>query len=707
MYRNLIAEIVALMLERGYKPMSVSEIASKTGVGDEKIVRRALEELKAARIVNRASRGGYLALLGARRAVGVIRMKARGFGFMEPIGGKPAEELFVPKRSAGAAMDGDLVLAELGSGWRDCRRGRTPVGRVIRVLQRASSEVVGTLVRSGKRYEVAPDMIRGPGSIRILNAPPKGAAPGDKVVVEIDPKADYSGQPVGRVVGLLGRRGDPFLEQRLVASHYGFSEEFPEDVLTELRGINRDRDRRPREDFRDNLVVTIDPEEARDFDDAVGLTVTVKGTYLLEVHIADVAHFVKPGSALDREARRRATSVYLPGFAVPMLPEKISGELASLVPGRDRPTKSVFIEMTQDGDVVSSRVTNGLIRSTRRLTYRGAQEILDGSAKHNERLSVMLAHMKRLADKLRARRMRSGALDLDMPEIDIHLDKHGRVTDIGLGKRLDTHKIIEEFMLIANKTMADWFARKRLSYIRRIHEEPNPEKLAELSAFVRFLGLPLPKAPSRKDLQNLLDRARSTALHHAVTYSVLRCFRHAAYSAKGGSHYALAETNYMHFTSPIRRYPDLYSHQVLDEALRGRRPKRERGELATVARWSTEAEIRAEEAEREATAMVALGYLEQFADECFDGIVTGANWNGIWVELVGMGIDGRVAVGDMPPGHYAYEERKRALVETRTGETYGVGRKVRVRILEVRPHARLLDLALLQRRKNSRASDAT
>jgi len=695
MKSDIIVRVIETMVKQRYAPMTVAEIGAQLDIDDKKAVRDVLKTLKAEGIVNRVSRGGYIALVGVKRAVGAISLSAGGFGFMKPIGAKPAEEIFIPKRSTGGALDGDLVLIETGAGYRNCRTGRLPTGTVVCVLQRANSRIAGTLRREGKRNVVYPDIIHCATPIQVLGALPGEARAGDKVIVKIEPRGR---RLAGHIAEVLGRKGDPFLEQRLVAARYGFSEEFPAQVKDELAGIdNRSMD--GCEDFRGNLVVTIDPENARDFDDAVGLTLTAEGTYLLEVHIADVARFVRRGSALDKEALKRTTTVYLPAMAVGMLPEVISGNLASLVPGEDRFTKSAFLKFDKKGKLLSSRVTNGLIHSSGRLTYQKAQDILDGAGKHRNQLAVMLGHMKVLGAKLRSRRMKGGALELETPEIAIKTDSRGQVVNIGPGKRLDTHKIIEEFMLAANNAMAGFYTRKRLPLIRRIHDEPNPDKLDKLSAFIRTLGFSLPRAPSRRDLQKLLDQARGTTFYHAVAISVLRCFRHAEYSSHAGGHYALAETNYMHFTSPIRRYPDLYCHQVLDEMLRGKRPKRTGSEMNEVAKWCSEAEIRAEEAEREATSLVALGYMEKFVGEVFAGIVSGANWKGIWVELEGIGVDGRVAVANMPPGNYAYEEEKRSLVDLHSGRKYRMGEKVRVKIIDVKPYSGVLELELLKRRK--------
>ena len=370
-----VVSIVRTMIDTPNTPFTARQLAKTLALDNENAVRKAMERLEEAGVLRRVKRGAYIALLGARQAVGQVRMKTRGFGFVQPLGGKPAEDIFVPRRAVGGALDGDFVLVEIDPGRHAFREERCPVGHVKAVVKRAASTLVGTLTKTGSRMQVEPDMLRGARSIRLLDPPPADAKPGDKVTVRLEAHGAASGEPRGRVIEVLGREGDPFMEHRIVARHYGFEASFPPAVSSEaeaMREIVPDN----AEDFRSHLVVTIDPEDARDYDDAVGLTVRPDGTALLEVHIADVARYVRPGTACDAEARRRTTSVYFPGMAIPMLPERLSSDLCSLVPDKPRPAKSVLMEIDAEGQLRSTRVANGVIISKHRLTYQQAQAML-------------------------------------------------------------------------------------------------------------------------------------------------------------------------------------------------------------------------------------------------------------------------------------------------------------------------------------------
>ena len=459
-------------------------------------------------------------------------------------------------------------------------------------------------------------------------------------------------------------------------------------------------------DLTDRTIITIDPVDARDFDDAISLERIERDHWRLGVHIADVSHFVRPRSALDREAVNRATSVYLPDRVIPMLPEIISNGLASLQPDRVRFTKTVFIELTPDGAKVAVDAHRAAIRSSRRFTYEEVDEYLTDPEAWRSRLTpevhALLGRMHELGMILRQRRFRRGSLELTLKEIKVDLDRDGRVSGAHVVENTESHQIIEEFMLAANEAVAELIEKAGAPMLRRIHADPDPRKLKALDEFVAGLGFQTESLQSRFALQKLLGQVAGKPEQHAVNYAVLRAMQRAIYSPQDEGHYALASDCYCHFTSPIRRYPDLTIHRQLDQILRGKKPSGEFGELVALGEHCSDREQRADTAERELTKLKLLLYLQDRIGEEMDGVVTGVEEFGLFVEGINLPAEGLVRVTSLADDFYKFDRTTHSLTGRREGNSFRLGDRVRVSVARVDADRRELDFRLVNRSGRSR-----
>ncbi|NIP86652.1 MAG: VacB/RNase II family 3'-5' exoribonuclease, partial [Planctomycetales bacterium] len=465
-----------------------------------------------------------------------------------------------------------------------------------------------------------------------------------------------------------------------------------------------------RRDLTDQTVITIDPEDARDFDDAISLDQIEGGHWRLGVHIADVAHFVREKSPLDREARQRATSVYLPDRVIPMLPETISNNLASLQPHRVRYTKSVFIEFAPDGAVMGAEACAAAIRSQRRFTYEEVDDYRANPRRWRRKLKVevyeLLGRMYTLAMILRKRRFDRGALELTLPEVKIDLDRDGRVAGAHLVENTESHQVIEEFMLAANEAVARILQEAGIVFLRRIHEPPDPRKLQELTLFARELGLEVTSLESRFALQGLLNQLEGRPEEHAVSYATLRSMQKAVYSPAEEGHFALASDCYCHFTSPIRRYPDLTVHRLLDALLASRAPRQHVDELANLGDHCSQREQRAEQAERELIKVKLLNYLSERIGEEMDAVVTGVQEFGLFVQGVQLPAEGLIHVTSLQDDYYHYDRGTHSLSGHRAGHSFRLGDYLRVAVAHVDVDRRELDFRLVRRLSSRPAGPA-
>jgi len=674
--------------------------------------------------------------------VGTLKLHPRGFGFVEPDSPTRHGDLFIPGGMTGNAVTGDRVRATVSrrDGGRGRQPGKGPAGRIVEVLERGRSEFVGTLRKQGREWIVEPDgrSLRDPVIVRDPFA--KNANEGDKVVFEVLHYPDERHLGEGVIVRRLGESGKPDVETQAVIAAHGLRQEFPPEPVAEAARTTKSFAKESegpwsdREDLTEELIFTIDPPDAKDYDDAISITFDEStSTWTLGVHIADVSHFVPPGSALDQEARLRGNSVYLPRLVLPMLPESLSNGVCSLQEGVVRFTKSAFIEFDGKGRVMGQRLASTVIRSAKRLTYLEAQALIDGDMRearkhakaepeYSDELVAALRLADRLAKILRKRRQIDGMVTLDLPEVELVFDEKGHVVDAQPEDNAFTHTLIEMFMVEANEALARVFADLSLPLIRRIHPEPTFGDIETLRTFAQLVKWRLPDEPSRRDLQELLEATRGTPAARAIHFAVLRTFSKATYSPALIGHFALASEHYTHFTSPIRRYPDLTVHRAmaayLDETENGRRTpggKQRRSiarrlaadervldenELLELGRHCSDTEKGAEEAEDELRTFLVLQLLKEkhMGDE-FEAVITGVTPNAVFASLQRFLVDGMVKVADLSSSsdraeRWNMNESTGRLSSARSGTSIGLGDLVQVRIAAVDLASRTLEVAV-------------
>jgi ribonuclease R len=705
---DLSHEVLRLIKASGYQPVKPRVLAKKLGLSQEHMpaLRRALRQLVKE---GRATFGPkHLVLAGnesaSDRLTGVFRRHPDGHGFVRPTRATPSaaasDDVYVAAEDARDASTGDLVIVRLKERPRHGRPGKA--GYVAQIVERDTHQFVGTYSESQGGGWVLVDGAVFSRPIAVGDPGAKGVQPDDKVVIEMIRFPTHTHDGEGVLLEVLGPRGAPGVDTKSIIREYGLPEAFPDDVLDEAReqaGEFNETVPPGRTDLTAEPAITIDPADARDFDDAISLDKDEDGGWRLSVHIADVAHFVPLRSALDREAHRRATSVYLPDRVLPMLPEAISNSLASLQPGRVRYTKTVVIHYTPDGAVVDCEFLTAAIKSRRRFTYDEVDEFLAHRQAWSRKLApevfALLERMYELAMILRRRRVKRGSLELSMPEVRIVLDRHGRVSGARRVMHTESHQIIEEFMLAANEAVATRLAETGIGFLRRVHASPDPRKMQALSEFVTGLGLTTRPLQDRFALQRLLKDVAHRPEAAAVNYAVLRSLQRAVYAPIEEGHYALAIDHYCHFTSPIRRYPDLTIHRLLDRLVMGRRPASKLDELSVLGEHCSSRERRAEEAERELTKIKLLGYLSGRLGEELDGVITGVEAFGFFVQGLELPAEGLVHLSSLSDDFYRFDRRSHTLSGHREGNSFRLGDKVRVAVVRVDVDRRELDFRLV------------
>jgi ribonuclease R len=603
-------------------------------------------------------------------------------------------------------MHGDRVVARIE---RVTDRGAE--GRILRILERGASTVVGRFDRdeSGMGF-VMPFDRRLIMDVQIPAGEQQAAAPGDMVTVQITRWPTAARGPVGRIVEVLGDIDEPGVDTEIIIRKYGIPDEHSEAAVGEARRLGSDvseRDIRGRTDFRSLVTVTIDGEHARDFDDAITLERLGNGNYWLGVHIADVAHYVPEGGALDEEAYERGTSVYFPERAVHMFPSDLATGLCSLNPNVDRLVQSCLMEIDRRGDVVRHEIHDGVIHSNQRMTYTDVNGILtdrnpDLIARYRD-LVAFFELLRELFEVLNRRRHRRGSIDFDLKEPEIVLDDEGLVEEIIAAERNIAHRLIEEFMLVANETVAQHLADGDVPTLYRVHEEPDPLKVEEFEEFIATLGYGLGAASGDvrpRHFQKLVERMRGTPEEKPIAFLMLRTMQKARYDPDNLGHFGLAAGSYTHFTSPIRRYPDLVVHRTLREARQGRMDEDRRAELADdlpeVARHTSERERRADDAERELVQWKKVRFMADKVGDEFEGYITGVAAFGLYVELIEHFVEGLVHVSTMADDYYRFVERAHILRGENTGKVYRLGDKVRVQVVKVDMERRQVDLGLAE-----------
>jgi ribonuclease R len=694
--------ILKFLRHEDYRPLKLPQLARALGVSDDAYedFQTAFEELRRAAHV--VIGGGNLITLPsmAGQVVGHFRANPKGFGFVSPLEPNAHGDLFVPPNSVGDAMTGDVVLAKVN---RKGRRGAEVryTGEIVEVLERANNRFVGTLMRHPEAWLVQPDGTTFIEPIVVEDVTAKNAREKDKVVVELlsYPSEEYLAR--GVIIEVLGRAGRYATEIASIVHQYHLPGEFDEACLEQARLAAAQFKPRPaggREDLCDNVIVTIDPPDAKDFDDAISLETDAQGNRVLGVHIADVSHFIPAGSPLDEEAGQRGNTVYLPGKTIPMLPEVLSNGICSLQPEQKRFTKSVFLTYDEDGKVLSRRFANTLIRSTARLTYEQADRILKGHTKGTKRPVInLLRAMEALSLRIEARRTAEGMLHLDLPEPELVFDEAGRVVDAHPADTSYPHTMIEMFMVEANEAVASILDRHNIPAMRRVHPDPNALSLMNMARLLRAMGIPTPKSPDRRTIQSILDFTKGTERSLAVNLVVLRSLERAVYAPSHIGHFALASKHYCHFTSPIRRYADLLVHRMLQYCLEDRIEAAKQAaagqDLFAVGTHLTFTEERADDAEQELKTVLMLQMLSKKLGEELACVVTGLTGFGIFVQSEKFGIEGLIKFEDLGPDHWQFNKVAQCVVGEHSGENIHLGQPMHVRIVSVNVPARQLNLA--------------
>ena len=649
-----------------------------------------------------------------KHIVGTFRRADAGFGFVRPEGTSAATgrdaDIFVPAKSAGDAVSGDTVRIRLGT--KKGRMGKLEA-RIIDVVERATNQFVGTYFVQGGMGLVQIDGKVFTNPLYVGDPGTKGAQTDDKVVIEVVRFPSHVRDGEGVIVEILGQRGQPGVDTLSIIHEFNLPGEFAEATLENARKQAEKFDEsipRSRKDLTAETIITIDPTTARDFDDAISLEKLDNGHWLLGVHIADVSHFVRPKSALDREAQDRATSVYLPDQVIPMLPEVISNNLASLQPDKVRYAMTAHIEFSPEGQRIAADVFKSAIKSCRRFTYEEVDDYLARPNVWKKKLKApvhaLLGRMHELAMMLRERRMKRGSLELSMPELEIDLNTDGQVVGAHLTENTESHQIIEEFMLSANEAVAEMLADQRLLFLRRVHGSPDPRKLKALNEFVKELGLKAESLESRFALQDLLNSVKGDPREHAVNYGVLRSMQRAIYSPEEDGHFALASDCYCHFTSPIRRYPDLTVHRLIDAVNRGKPPEQHMDALLALGDHVSEREQRATEAERELKKVKLLLHLKDKVGTKLDGIVTGVESFGLFITGVELPAEGFVHISALSDDYYKFDRAGHVIKGFRSGNSYRLGDPVQVAVASVDVDRRELDFRLLAKRGKSACKGA-
>ena len=755
----LVEHIAKLPHARANFKQLVRELGAK-GAGREDL-ENALARLTARGELIELRSGHYAVIARSREfAAGRLHMHKDGYGFL--IADRAVEgvtgDIFIPPESAEKAMHGDRVVVRIARIEPDGRAD----GEIVKILKRAQPTVVGEF-RIGRRgqYVVPQDerirqWIEIPEGLEI----PRGGPAGDRIGVkepEVSSAADLAGMivnvelleypergagPVGRVIEILGRPEDFGVDVEIVIRKHHLPHRFPPEVVEQAEGISNvieARDVAGRRDFRGLEIVTIDGETARDFDDAVWVDRLANGNYALQVHIADVSHYVRPGTPIDQEARLRGTSVYFPDRAVPMLPFELSTNLCSLNPQVDRLVLSALLEIDHQGQTVGQEFTAGIIRSAERMTYRNVHLMLEGDTGLRERYRPLVGRfelMRELALTLNRRRVRRGSIDFDLPEPLIEFDEWGAMTGVTRAPRNIAHRIIEEFMLAANEAVAAHLENSGHAAIYRIHEKPDPKRVMEFEEVAAHFGyslgvgaIPVKKfgiadrgrdgSKRRREIvladsgtnvssrhyQRLVAKIEGKPEERILSYLMLRSLKQARYSAENAGHFALAASSYTHFTSPIRRYPDLIVHRLLRAALAGQETPAE-SELASIAEECSQSERRAADAERELVEWKKVKFMAERVGQDFDALIISTAKYGLFVELTDLFVEGLVPIDTLPGDQYTYQENMRKVVGKRTRREFAIGDRVRVMLDRVDDGDRKLQFSMVEEERERRRKPA-
>ena len=695
--------IYEFICDEFYVPMKLKELAMLLQVPKDQRdeLKAVMDSLEAEGKVHVTQKGKYIKG-EAKHLRGIFQANARGFGFVT-VEGEP-EDIFIGEEDMGGAMQGDEVEVAITK----APEGRRREGKILKIVNRGTQRLVG-YYQSRKNFGfVVPDNERILQDIFVPAEQSKGAVTGHKVVVELTSYGGERKKPEGRIVEILGHANDPGVDILSIVKAYDLPIEFPEKVLNQAERVAKPvtgADMAGRKDVRDWQTVTIDGEDAKDLDDAI--TLTKEGdNYILGVHIADVTNYVQENSALDREALKRGTSVYLADRVIPMLPHVLSNGMCSLNAGEDRLALSCIMTVDAKGNVIDHQIAETVVNVDERMSYTSVKKILEEhdeeECRRYQTLIPMFELMKELSEILRNRRHKRGAIDFDFPESKMVLDEDGTPLEIKAYDRNVATKIIEDFMLLANETVAEEYFWQEIPFVYRVHEAPDEEKMKKLITFIQNFGytMHVPKGQEirPKEVQKLLDKIEGSQEEAMISRLTLRSMKQAKYSPDNDGHFGLATKYYTHFTSPIRRYPDLQIHRIIKDNLRGRMTESRRAHyakiLTEVTMQASSLERRADEAERETVKLKKVQYMKKFYGEEFEGVISGITKWGLYVELPNT-VEGLVHVANMMDDHYDYDETHFQMVGTHTGKRYELGQKVKVRVTGCDTIARTIDFELV------------
>lgn len=703
---QLRQDIIAYLSKHRTEGFKSRQLRRRLGIGNDRdfqILRDVLHTMVDDGTLHWTKKQGYHIPATSNRISGTLKIDKRGNGVVTT----PRGDILIDKQSLGTAFNGDMVECAIFVSKKEKRREEAAgEGEVLKVISRAHTQFGGTLQRSKNFYFVLPD---DPTVHRDFYVSPEdlnGAQSGDKVLVELISWDDAYQNPEGKIISTLGVSGDPFVELRSVIQAYRLPTSFPKEVeqaAAAIPTILTADHLKGRLDLRDAVVMTIDPHDAKDFDDALSIERLEGGSYKIGVHIADVSAYVIEGSVIDTEAFARATSVYLANQVIPMLPEKLSNNICSLVPRQDRLTYSVFMHVTEKGKVRKYEFARSVINSKRRFTYEEVEKILEN--KKGE-FADELDQLWSAAKILRKKRMKNGSIDFESQEARFTYDEKGKPVDITIKKRLKSHQLVEECMLLANQTVAAHISTLAKDgtippFVYRIHDQPDKEKLRSLEEFVRKFGyrLNVSQSSSSKELQQLLAEVEGTKEENLINEVTLRSMAKAVYSSENIGHFGLAFDNYTHFTSPIRRYPDLIVHRLLWEYTNGmseRRMSSLNKELPGKCKHCSERERVAAEAERDSVKVMQVEYMRQHIGAEFEGIISGVIQYGVFVELNNMLVEGLLHVRDLNDDYYVFDDKQYALIGERSGKRLRLGDSIIVKVAKVTPERRQIDFVLAE-----------
>jgi ribonuclease R len=692
--------IMDMVSHEEYVPLKIKEMATVMGVpqSDRPLFEEMIGGLIRKGKLIRTKRGKFVTPKTLNLVAGTFQGHPKGFGFL--ITDDDSKDIFIPNPGVNGAMHKDRVLCRLTSIPKGDKRAEA---EVIEILERGPVSIIGTYEESQNFGFVVPDDQKYARDIFISKKLSKGAVTGHKVLVEITNWAEEKRNPEGKILTILGHINDPGVDILSIIYQYNLPLEFPEEVMKEVENTPAEvdeKDKKGRVDLRNLQMVTIDGEDAKDLDDAISLEKLENGHFRLGVHIADVTHYVKEKSPLDKEALERGTSIYLVDRVIPMLPHKLSNGICSLNAGVDRLALTCMMEIDPNGTVIGHKIMETLIHIDERMTYTAVKNIL---MDEDEELMTrykdfvpMFKEMEVLAAILREKRKKRGAIDFDFEETKIILDKEGNPLEIKPYDRNVATRIIEEFMLVCNETIAEDYFWQEKPFVYRSHEEPDPEKILALGEFIHNFGYSIKGATKThpKEFQAILGKIEGTPEESIISHLVLRSMKQARYTSECNGHFGLAAKYYCHFTSPIRRYPDLQIHRIikynLQGKLKGSKEKALFEHVPEVAKKSSLRERRAEEAERETIKLKKVQYMERFIGQTFTGVVTGTTSWGVYVELPNT-VEGLVHVTEMDDDYYIYDEPAHRWIGERTKKVYQLGDKVTVQVLKTDRMTRTID----------------